>query len=163
MAKAPKKHTLDIFRTLSAIDQHDMGYFEGLSPEEQKGYHSPVVMRWASAKSGQLADWNLLAVNQRANVHHYEIYDHPELQYKLLASVGLGVGGKSQWIAGPKKDSSGAIGEFLRRYWPDINKTEVAIILRHLREGNNLKDFLDGTGLSPDEIKRVTKLFEDQG
>jgi hypothetical protein len=158
VAKAPKKYSLDIFRTLAAIDRHDLTYFDNLSDDEKKGYHSPVVMQWASAKSGAMADYALMAVNERSNMYHYALYEHTALQYKLLASVGLGRTSKSDWIAGAKKEKSGA-SEFILRYYPEANPLEVSIILKHLLEGDNLKAFLDGTGLAPDEVKRVQKLF----
>ena len=159
MAKAPKKHALDIFRTLGAIDQHDLSYYDGLTPEEQKGYHSPVVMRWVSAKNGELGDYNLLATNDRANMHHYALYEYTDLQYKLTASVGLGIRTKHEWIPGAKKENSGPVTEFIRRYYPHANTLEVSVILKYLREGDNLKDFLNGTGLAQDEVKRIQKLF----
>ncbi len=159
MAKAPKKHALDIFRTLAAIDQHNSEYFANLSPEEQKGYASPVVMRWVSSAKAPLDDWNLLVVNERANLYHYDLYEHTDLQYRLLASVGMGMRTNHEWIPNAKKENSGPVFDFIRRYYPEANNLEVTIILNHLREGDNLKAFLDGTGLPADEVKRVQKLF----
>lgn len=159
MAKAPKKHGLDIFRTLSAIDNHDLDYFSNLSPDEKKGYASPVVMRWASSAKAPLQDWNLIAVNDRANKHHYDLYEYTDLQYRLLASVGMGMRTNHEWIAGAKKENTGPLHDFVLRYWPEANRLEISIILQNLREGDNLKTFLDGTGLPADEVKRVQKLF----
>lgn len=159
MAKAPKKHALDIFRTLAAIDRHDMAYFGNLTPEEQKGYASPVVMRWVSSAKAPLDDWNLMATNDRANMYLYDLYEYPDLQYRLCATVGMGMKTNHEWIAGPKKENSGPLNEFILRYYPHANSLEIKIILKHLREGDNLKEFLNGTGVSPDEVKRVQKLF----
>jgi hypothetical protein len=156
-----KRHALDIGRTLSAIDQHDLNYYDGLTPEEQKGFHPTVVVRFVSSASGDLDDWNLIATNERANRHLYDLYDYTDLQYRLLASVGLGMRTRHDWIAGTKSKSSRALTEFLEQYWPDADELGMATILQRLRHGSNLKEFLAGTGLGADEVKRVTKLFAD--
>jgi hypothetical protein len=154
----PKTHKLDIFETLAAIDRHDTQFLDRLDEDTRKGFAPPVVLRWASAVNSNTKDWYLIALNERANVHHYELYQHPILQYKLMASCGLGKVERHAWIAGSKNDK--ARKDFLSKYWPEANDLELTIVLNHLKEGTNLNDFLNGTGLQNDEIKKIKKLFE---
>jgi hypothetical protein len=46
-------------------------------------------------------DWYVMAVNQRANVRFFEMYEHPELQWKLLAANGIGQTARHNWVKGP--------------------------------------------------------------
>ena len=157
--KKPVKHKLDIFETLAAIDRHDTDYLSKQPEESRKGFASPVVLRWASAAQGPARDWYLLAVNERANIHHYEMHQHPDLQYRLLASCGLGKKERHDWIA-TSKSGEKAKRDFVLRYYPEANALEISIILQHLAEGDNLAEFLNGTGLQNDEIKKIKKAFE---
>ncbi len=156
----PKKHTLNIFETiLPAIDRHDLEYYTELSPEDKKGFASPVAMRFASAVESNMRDWYLIAVNERSNLHHYDLYQHPDLQFRLLASCGMGRMERHVWIAaGGSKEKARA--NFILRYWPEANDLEISIILQHFQEGDNLDSFLQGSGLQVDEVKKIKKLFE---
>ncbi len=158
---AEKKYALDIFKTMDAIDRHDMGFLDSLPAAQQKGFASPVVLRWISAsKNPQMAEWYLRAVNERANMHMYALYEYPDLHYRLLASCGVGRSGNHDYIKVGNTKRSPAMTKFLVHYWPDANDHELATVERKLREGDTLKDFLDGTGMSADESKRIRALFK---
>ena len=155
--KKPKKHGLDIFRTLEAIDNRDMGFFDNLLPEEKKSLHSPVVMRWLSSTVGNTDEWYLCAVNERVNQHLYDLYDHPGLTYRLMASCGVGKQ-RHQWISVTPQSPRGK-KEFVQKHYPDANELEISIILQHLSEPDKLDEFLTGSGIQNEEIKRIKKLF----
>ena len=161
MGKSKKlaTHKLDIFETLAAIDRHDTDYLAKKPAEERKGFAPPVVLRWASAVTGAAQDWFLIAVNERANVHHYDLYQYPDLQYRLIASCGTGDRQRHEWITGSKSNKQSRY-DFILEYWPDANDLELSIILQHLLDGDNLATFLNGTGLQNDEVKRIKKIFE---
>lgn len=147
---------MDIFQTLGAIDQHDMEYLK--NHEHGKGFAPPVVLRWASSCDRNTEYW-LRSINLRANVHHYAIYAHPDLQYRLMASCGLGNRERHNWIPNKRDNNSAKQTEFILRYWPDANALEQGIIIRELKDAKTLHEFLLTTGLQDDEIKRIKKLF----
>ena len=152
-----KSFGLDIFRTLDAIDKRDMTYLDNLSLEERKSFHPPVVMRWESSAPGRAQDWYLCAVNERVNQHLYDLYDHPGLTYRLMASCGVGRQ-KHQWIAASPNSSRGK-KEFAQQHYPGANDLEISIILQHFSDPANLDAFLTGSGIQNEEIKRIKKLF----
>lgn len=154
------KHKLDLFRELlPALDRHDLDYYSGLDSDQKKGFAGVVAMRAMSQARGPMADWYLVATNERANVHFFEMYEHPELQYKLLASNGTGRRTSHEWIGGAKKVSEAALHDFILRYWPYANSMEVETILRQF-DKKSFSDFVDGTGLDNDDAKRIKKSFE---
>lgn len=153
-------HKLDIFETLAAIDKRDFGFYGRLSDELQKGFAPPVVLRWASAISdGQNSPLNTWLVNDRANVNFWEIADHPELQFKLLASCGMGRTQRHQWInmVGRAKKSD-RVRDFLSRFWPDANDMELDIIFGQFTD-DTFEDFVMSSGEAPDTIKEILEAY----
>lgn len=153
-------HKLDIFETLSAIDKRKRDFYANLTEEEQKGFAPPVVLRWASAVTdGPESEHHIWLVNERANVNFNEIWQHPELQFKLLASCGSGRNQRHQWIpmAGRKKKADG-VREFVERFWPDANDFEIDILLNQFTD-ESFEEFVLGSGLTPEEIKEVLEAY----
>jgi hypothetical protein len=151
------KHKLDIFDTLRAIDQHDTEFLSNLPEEQSKGFAPPVVMRWASSTNSNTEHY-LRSVNERANMHHYDLYQHPDLQYRLMASCGLGKHERHNWI-GTTSDKKKARTRFVLQYWPNANELECDIILQELSDPSKLDNFLNTTGMQNEDIKRIKKLF----
>lgn len=142
-------YKLDIFETLGAIERKDYDFLDRKTEEERKGFAPPVVLRWASAlKGGGIdADFKLLIVNEQANLHFHDIWQHPELQYKLLAATGMHTGRRFDWIpmAG-RGQSASEVHLFLSKYWPEANEDELNLILKqHTRESYHA--FVNGCGL----------------
>lgn len=154
-------HKLDIFETLAAIDAHDMTFIDNLPEEQAKGFAPVVVMRWASAAKGRSADWYLMSVNERANVGFFDLYAHPALQYRLLASCGLGIRERHEWISAKSDNKDRKIRAFVSKYWPDANELEIDIILDQLREEGVLDQTLRGMGIQNDEAKQIKALFKN--
>lgn len=155
-------HKLDIFKTLDAIDQRDTGYLDRQTEEARKAFHAPVVMRWASGMQfdGEVSDYMLLTVNARANVNFYDIWEHPELQWKLLASCGIGARQKHKWIDAAKrlKTAEGLLG-FLSKYWPEANEDELRLLVRQFTRETFL-EFVDGCGLEAKDIEDAMTLYD---
>lgn len=154
------RHSLDIFETLNAIDQRDMEFIRDLPDDKRSGFAPVVVMRWASATRGQSADWYLMAINERANIHFFDLYAHPELQYKLLASCGIGSRERHEWISSPPSKEKKRRA-FVSKYWPEANDLEIDIILQDIQRNNSLDDLLKSMGLQNDEIKSIKEAFKE--
>lgn len=153
------KFKLDIFQTLAAIDGHDLDYLDRVSEDERKGYAPPVVLRWTSAAQ-QNGEWYLVAAN-RANMYFHDIYEHPELQYKLTASCGAQRRTRHDWIPMAKQRKVSKLHGFLSTYYPEANSMEIEIMLSKF-DTATFNDFVDGTGMGVDDGKAIKKLFKDR-
>jgi hypothetical protein len=153
-------HKIDIFQTLKAIDERDMDFFANLSEEERKGFAPPVVLRWASAVDGKAAEHYIWLVNDRANINFHDIWEHPELQYKLLASCGAGGRQSHKWLSmtTAKKKKADTVRFFISSFWPDANDNEVEILLNQFTE-ESFEDFAFSSGRTPDEIQEVLESY----
>jgi hypothetical protein len=152
-------HKLDIFSTLSAIDKNNSDFYSSLTEEEQKGFAPPVVLRWLSSVTGSEAEHYIWLTNERANINFNEIWQYPELQYKLMASCGCGRNQSHKWIpmAGRRKKYDG-VREFIERFWPDANDTEIDILLNQFTD-ESFEEFVLGSGVTPEEIKEVLEAY----
>lgn len=154
------KHKLDMFQDLLPnLDRHNLDFYSELDEEQQKGFTGIVAMRFMSSAAGDIADWYLIATNERANPYFYEMHQHPELQYKIMASNGLGKKAYHSWIGNAKNPSNAALYDFILRYWPQVNSMEVEIILGQF-DKVSFSEFVDGTGIEVNEAKRIKKSFE---
>lgn len=154
-------HKLDIFETLAAIDRREKDFFSGLSPDQQKGFAPPVVLRWASAVSdGPMSEHYIWLVNERANINFWDISDHPELQFKLLASCGAGRPHRHQWVPMVKKErKSNQVRDFVADFYPNANDLELDIILDKFTD-QTFEDFVLSSGKPPEEIKEVLDAYD---
>lgn len=152
-------HKLDIFETLAAIDRRSFNFYENLSDEQRKGFAPPVVLKWTAGVDGPLAEHYLWLTNQ-VNINFWDIYEHPELQFKLLASVGRGRNQRHKWIGLPKtKAKTDKVSVFLSQFWPDANDHELGIILNQYTH-ETFSAFVLSAGLTPAEEKEVIDAYE---
>lgn len=151
---------LDIFALLKATDHRDQGFYDRLDAEAKKEFAPPVALRWASAvDDGPLSDAALLLVNERANIGFWEIGDHPELQYRLIASSGVGTKLRHHWLAASGRGKTDRLRAFLARFWPDANAAEIEILLGQFT-GDSFRAFVDGSGVEPKEAKEIVKAHD---
>jgi hypothetical protein len=155
------QHKLDIFDTLTAIDRRDFGFLERQQEDARKGFAGPVVLRWASAVgNGEMGDYMLLMVNAKANLNFFDIGDHPDLQYRLLAASGVGSKQRHQWIAMPsRKRSANALHDFLSKYWPDASDLELDILLGQFTR-ESFTEFVHECGLDPKMTTEAVGLYD---
>jgi hypothetical protein len=155
-------YKLDMFKqVLPAIDQRDFGFLERLSEDERKSFTPLVAMRFASAVSTKAnCDLNLFLVNQMANINFFDIGDHPELQYKLLAATGMGYSQRHEWIPMAKtKRESSRLHDFLNEHWPDANSDELNILLKQFNR-ETFRDFVEGFALVPLETQKLIDAYD---
>lgn len=155
------EHKLDIFETLSAIDKRDKDFFSGLSDDQRKGFAPPVVLRWASSvNDGDISENYIWLVNERANINFHDIWEHPELQYKLLASCGSGKSQRHHWIpmVGKRKKND-KVRNFISEFWPDANDFEIEILLNQFTD-SSFEEFVFSSGATPQEIKEVMQEYD---
>lgn len=151
---------LDIFTLLKATDHRDQGFYDRLDAEARKEFAPPVALRWASAvDDGPASDVALLLLNDRANIGFWEISDHPELQYRLIASSGVGKKLRHHWIAASRRGKTDRVRTFLGRFWPDASAAEMDILLGQFT-GDSFRAFVDGSGAEPKEAKEIVDAYD---
>ena len=171
MAKAPakpkkpaaeKKPSLDIFDEMRAADRRDMDWLDNQPDDLKKTFSALIAMRWFSTvddRSG-LADYYVMMANEVVNVGFWDLSKYPDLQYKLMASVGAGQVQRHGWIAGSKrKGATNKLDKFFLGLYPQLNDDELAIVKsKHTRE--SLKQLLKDTGMPDADMKPLMDDFK---
>jgi hypothetical protein len=155
---------LDIWDLLSASDRRKGDWFSKQSPEAQKEFAIPVVMRWAATvDDGIESSYMLMAINDRVNINLYDITKHPELIYRLIASCGLGKKLKHQWIPGIKRKAlSSKAYAVLEECYPEANEKELDILMSQYNK-KSFATLLDDCGTSAADAKEIMKDFNKIG
>ena len=150
---------LDLFKgLLPAIDKCDSNWLSKQSPEAQKEFAPVVVLRYASAvDDGPTSLYTLIMVNERVNVDMFDLYKHPDLVYRLMASCGVGKPLRHQWIAGHKRKSETSKSyELLEKHYPEANSRELDILMsKHTKA--SFSQFMDDCGIPVAEAKEILK------
>jgi hypothetical protein len=159
--KAKKEFKLDIRDVLARLDRGDMRHFEQLGEAEQKAFEPYVVTRFLSAvaegEDRDLAAYQITAVNAAVNCHYADLTRHPELQWKLMASCGLGVKRYHPWIApGGRTKKTSRTDALLRRFAPGASETEIAV-LRRVNQPADLLILAEDFGMTDAEIQDLRK------
>lgn len=90
------KQDFNLFEAIEAIDKKDYGYFDRLSPEQQKKFSSYMLLHYASSVSGkaELQNYCLRSVDYYANMHMFNenVSKHSKLQWLMLCAASPGMG-----------------------------------------------------------------------
>jgi len=85
-----------LFEAINAIDNKDYGYYDRLTPEQQKKFVPWMLLHYASTVKSNTAlqQFHLLSTQEFANKHMFSEYvaNHPKLQWMMLCASGLGQG-----------------------------------------------------------------------
>jgi hypothetical protein len=98
-----EKQDVDLFDMLAAIDKKDYGYYDRLTPEQQKKFVPFMMIQWISAIKGNsdLQNYYLSSTEYHANKYFFNenVYKHPKLQWLMLCASSPGLGKQfHQWI-----------------------------------------------------------------
>lgn len=145
-----KKHKLDIFSTLYAIDNNQLTYLDSLTEEERKGFVPVVVMRWASAiEDKRKSAINVMLINEFVNKHFWALYKHPELQFKLMAMVGIGKTQRHQWIAGKAEKANELLIQWMLSHHVLVSEKEIAMKIAKMTI-EDIEKYIDAYAVSND-------------
>lgn len=94
---------LDLFEVLAALDKKDYGYYDRLSPEQQKKFVPFMMIKWMSAIKGSegASRYYVMSTNEYANKYLFNehVQKHPKLQWQMLCAASPGIGKQfHQWI-----------------------------------------------------------------
>jgi hypothetical protein len=128
----PKK--LDIFKTLAAIDKKHTNFLNTITEQERKTFAPIVVMQWMSGllDSNDNAEINLRLINELVNMNFWELYQHPELQYKLMTLCSDGKVYKRNWIPMATKESKHFIIRYMYDKLPYASDKELEMCIKKL-------------------------------
>jgi hypothetical protein len=154
------KYKVDMFDTLAAADKRDFAFYDRLADDQKKGFTAPVVLRWMSATNDHSAEETLCLVNYIANNHFYDIWDYPDLQYKLIAACGTGRKKRHVWVPNAKQTKTkDKVTDFLLEQFPDVNDQELEIIRKGFTK-ETFTQFVHGSGCDLNRMKELIDAFK---
>lgn len=154
---APKERKLDIFQeVLPGIDRRNMDFWNGITDEQKKEFSPWLIQRWAASAEGSpgVQEYFIQAVNERSNINMKELKDHPELQWKLLASCGIKKTYRRSWIGAAKGIKKDRVTEFIAELYPSAGEQEIEL-MRVINDESELKQIAEQMNLKRSEIKEV--------
>lgn len=144
MAKAYKN---DIFEVIKQIDNKNYRYYDSLNDEQKKELQPYTLMRWMATASGneELHKQMTLNVNNKVNVHFWELSKYKDLQYKLLCSCGLKKWMRHQWLPMSKSNNDKQY-KIIREFYKNLNEQDFMIKYKSLSK-NDIENILRCVGL----------------
>lgn len=149
------KQDLDLFEVLAALDKKDYGYFDKLSPEQQKKIVPFMLVKWMSAIKGSegLQRYYTMSVNEYANKYLFNEYvqKHPKLQWLMLCASSPDLGKQfHQWIPQIKEKVSELrenaatkdIKEYYKKIYPKASFEDIAAVSEAFVEQHKKKMYL---------------------
>jgi hypothetical protein len=137
---------------MQAIDQRAFNWLASQPEDVRKEFAPLVAMRFAAGvqNDGPAAVYMLWLVNQRLNRHLFDLYQHPDLCFRLLASCGQGRMLRRQWIKGPSRTATdNAALQLLAEHHPLASERELRMLLScHSRK--QFADFVADCGIDKD-------------
>jgi hypothetical protein len=82
-----KEYKLDLFGLLNQLDRKNFKAFDELPPESKKEASPLIIMRWLSGTSDQR---QIIFLNELVNQVVFELGEHKQLLFKLLAIANSG-------------------------------------------------------------------------
>ena len=157
-----KKYKLDLFNeVLPAIDKRDFGFFSRLTEEQKKAFSAIVALRAMSGSPNinkDMCEYAIFAANE-ANKDFWnpQIARHPELQFLILASMGIGNRIAHEWIKGPtNKKNNNKVTEVLRLYYPLVNSDEMQMFI-DINSIESLIEIGERLGLQKEDMTEYKK------
>ena len=156
-----KERKLDIFALLNAVDRRDSDWLMAQPDDARKEFMPLVVMRWATGvKDSVAAAYLLWLINHRVNRHLFDLHQHPDLCYRLLASCGLNQSLPRNWLAGPQRTASDNKAlNLLAEHHPMASEAELRMLLSlHTRE--SFAELVSDCGIGKDKAKDYVKAYD---
>lgn len=141
---------------LKAIDRNDFDFYSKLDDDQKKAFSPWLAMRYASSAKGTDAYHYLLMVNDIVNVEFSTLKKHPELQWKLLATCGIGHTTFHPFIPPGGKRKKSGLHKFLMKMYPTMNHSELDLLVS-INDEESIKELAKDHGYSEKEIKELLK------
>ena len=167
----------DLFDALKALDKKDYGYYDRLTPEQQKKFVPYMMLFWMSAIKGSegLQRYYVMSVNEYANKHYFNehIQQHPKLQWLMLCAASPGLGSQfHQWIPNIKEKVSKLqepaklkdTKEYYKKIYPKASDTDITAVSQAFVEEQNKKHYLASKfpSMKIEDIQVLSNLITDE-
>ena len=152
-----KKHALDIKDVMKALDTKNYSWYNELSEDDKKEVSIWQLMRFLSSvdsKNREIVDFYLVFTNDLVNVNFNVVREHPELQFRLMQIVGMGIPQFHPWIPPAKKQKKDKVHEWLVGLFPQCNDDEITLI-QDTSSKDELLRLANDHGLTDKEIKEI--------
>lgn len=180
--KTPTDHKLenqdfDMFEALKALDLKDYGWYDRLTPEQQKKFNPFMLLKWISLVKGSqdLQHFYVASTDLMANVHYLNndiAKNHPKLQWLMLCAASPGLGKQyRQWIPHIKesvskfKDPASVkdIKEYYSKIYPNANQDSLTEVAQEfvLQQRKKYKLAQIYPGMKLDDIEHLSTLVTD--
>lgn len=130
----------NLFEALAALDKKDYGYYDRLTPEQQRKFEPFMLIKWLSyvKGSGDIAGYYVMSTEYNANKYLFNefIYKkHPKLQWMMLCAASPGLGKQQrQWLPQIKERVSllknpaelKETKEYFTKIYPKANAEDIA-------------------------------------
>lgn len=158
---ALEKVKLDLGKTLNALNNRDLDYYAKLSDEEKKKYAPIVLMRYMSSAPNQkgLHEAHLVYVNELVNDNFWSLTKFPEFQHMLLATCGLNMNVRHDWIAMPKRKKVDGLRDYFKQIYPDLNDLEYQLVVQNT-SSEEFVETAKSRGILDKEVGKLLEQFK---
>ena len=157
---------LDLFALLDCLDRKAFDLRGSMDPEEMKEFDKNlgwILPQWMSGASRDDAHKELLLrFNRNCNIGWFKFYHHPELQAKLLATVGLGKSVRHRFFKTGKRVSHTELETLLYEESPALKPDEVSLWCR-LHTRSDLYRLAESFGRQSSEMEKLEQQFTSLG
>ena len=167
----------DLFDALAALDKKDYGYYDRLTPEQQKKFVPFMMTHWMSAIKGSegLSRYYVMSTSEYANKHLFNenVQKHPKLQWLMLCAASPGLGKQfHQWIPNispsvtklksPAKIKE--IKEYYKKIYPKANASDIEEVSEAFVENHKKKCHLAALfpNLKIEDIELLSNVITDK-
>lgn len=172
-----EQQDFDLFEALAAIDRKDYGYYDRLTPEQQKKFVPFMMVHWVSAIKGKgdLQAYYLRSTDYNANTHLFNenVQKHPKLQWLMLCASSPGLGKQfHQWLPHIKdkvsklkeKPKDKEIKDYFKKVYPKSSDSDIKLITEVFIDNHRKKKYLADRfpELKYDEIDLLAELVTDK-
>ena len=181
-AKTPSDEKLqgqdfNLFEAIAAVDQKDYGYYDRLTPEQQKKFVPFMMLHWISAVKGKSAvsQYYLQSVDYHANRYLFNenVMKHPKLQWLMLCAASPGIGKQyHQWIPNIRQSVSKLkdkatpkeIKEYYKKVYPKVSDSDLKDIANAFCEQHKRKMYLAEKfpDLKIEDLELLSDLVSDE-
>lgn len=176
-----EKQDFDLFDALKAIDKKDYGYFDRLTPEQQKKFSPYMLVQWLVNVKGnkELQEYYLRSTDYHANKYMLDYmiasnsHKHPKLQWLMLCAASPGIGTQfRQWIPSispsvsklksPAKEKD--IKEYYKKVYPKTDDSTLNAISELFVVEHKKKMYLASKypSMKVEDVEVLSQMVSDQ-
>lgn len=159
-AQVPKdeqieKQDFPLFDAINALDKKDYGFYDRLSPEQQKKFTAFMLVRYMSYLKGpgEIAGYYAMSTNYHANKYIFNefVQKHPKLQWLMLCAASPGLGKQYHpWIPQIKEKVSllkeqaqlKDVKDYYKKIYPKANEDDITEVAKAYVQEQKKKFYL---------------------